>query len=207
MDDELVFRMAFWVLFVILLVIRVTAMVRLRLAGQAVLPDSQAIRQEGRGLFALRLASWFLMVGWMGCYAIYPAWMVYLQIDLQPWIRWFGFILGLGSLALLAWTQAALGTQFSPQLRLQEGHHLVTSGPYGRVRHPMYSSMFGLGAAFALVTANWVFVALAVAVIAGLLVRARREEEMMLAEFGEEYRQYMRRTGRYFPKTGVETPA
>jgi len=200
MNAEFVFRMAFWALFVILLFIRVTAMARVRRAGKAVMPDAQAIQQEGKGLFAVRLATWFLMVGWMVCYAIYPAWMVYLQIALQAWMRWFGFILGLGSLALLAWTQAALGTQFSPQLRLQAGHQLVTSGPYARVRHPMYSSLFGLGAAFALVTANWVFVVLALVVIGGLLARVPREEQMMLVEFGDDYREYMLRTGKYFPR-------
>jgi protein-S-isoprenylcysteine O-methyltransferase Ste14 len=66
----------------------------------------------------------------------------------------------------------------------------------------MYSSLFGLGAAFALVTANWVFVALALVVIAGLFARVPREEQMMLAEFGDEYREYMHRTGRYFPWPG-----
>jgi protein-S-isoprenylcysteine O-methyltransferase Ste14 len=200
MNAEFVFRMAFWGLFVILLVIRVVSMARVRRAGKAVMPDAQAIQQEGKGLFAVRLATWFLMIGWLVCYAIYPAWMVYLQIALQPWMRWFGFILGLGSLALLAWTQAALGTQFSPQLRLQAGHHLVTNGPYARVRHPMYSSLFGLGAAFALVTANWVFVVLALVVIGGLLARVPREEQMMLVEFGDDYREYMRRTRKYFPR-------
>jgi protein-S-isoprenylcysteine O-methyltransferase Ste14 len=200
MNAEFVFRMAFWGLFVILLFIRVTAMARVRRAGKAVMPDAQAIQQEGKGLFAVRLGSWFLMIGWLVCYAIYPAWMVYLQIALQAWMRWFGFILALGSLALLAWTQTALGTQFSPQLRLQAGHHLVTSGPYARVRHPMYSSLFGLGAAFALVTANWVFVVLALMVIGGLLARVPREEQMMLVEFGDEYREYMGKTGKYFPR-------
>ncbi len=206
MNTEFVFRMAFWGLFVILMLIRVTAMVRVRRAGKAVMPDAQAIQQEGKGLFAVRLGTWLLMIAWLVCYAIYPTWMAFLLVGLQPWIRWFGLLLGLGSLALLAWTQAALGTQFSPQLRLQAGHHLVVSGPYRRIRHPMYSALFGLGAAFALVTANWVFVVLALVVIALLLARVPKEEQMMLAEFGDDYREYMGKTGRYFPKPGVETP-
>jgi len=60
--------------------------------------------------------------------------------------------------------------------------------------------MFGWGTSIALVTGNWVFVLLAVAVIAGLAARVPKEEQMMIEEFGEEYKAYMQRTGRFFPK-------
>jgi len=76
----------------------------------------------------------------------------------------------------------------------------VTTGPYARVRHPMYTSMFGWGMALALVTAHWIFVVLAVLAIAGLIARVPREEQMMIEEFGEEYKAYRQRTGRFFPK-------
>lgn len=75
----------------------------------------------------------------------------------------------------------------------------MTTGPYARVRHPLYTAMFGVGIAFALVTANWVFVLLAVAAI-GVVARVPREEQMMIEEFGEEYKAYMQKTGRFFPK-------
>ncbi len=76
----------------------------------------------------------------------------------------------------------------------------MTTGPYARIRHPLYSSLFGIGVAFALVTANWLFVLLAVLVIVGLIARVPREEKMMLDEFGDSYRDYMLRTGRFFPR-------
>jgi len=60
--------------------------------------------------------------------------------------------------------------------------------------------MLGYGTSLALVTANWVFVVLAVAVIAGLFARVPKEEKMMIETFGDEYTAYMQRTGRYFPK-------
>ncbi len=76
----------------------------------------------------------------------------------------------------------------------------MTTGPYARIRHPLYTAMMGYGIGLALVTANWVFVILAVAVIAGLCARVPKEEQMMIKEFGEEYKAYMQRTGRFFPK-------
>ena len=60
--------------------------------------------------------------------------------------------------------------------------------------------MFGYGTGLALVTANWVFVVLAVAIIAGLFARVPKEEQMMIEEFGEEYKAYKQKTGRFFPK-------
>jgi protein-S-isoprenylcysteine O-methyltransferase Ste14 len=60
--------------------------------------------------------------------------------------------------------------------------------------------MLGWGTSVALVTANWVFIVLAVVAIAGLFARVPREEQMMIEEFGEEYKAYMQRTGRFFPK-------
>jgi len=64
-------------------------------------------------------------------------------------------------------------------------------------------SEFGVGIGLALLTANWCFVLFAVAMIAGFVIRAPREERMMLEAFGEEYQVYMQRTGRFFPKFSV----
>lgn len=93
-----------------------------------------------------------------------------------------------------------LGSEWSPQLQLREGHHLVTSGPYARIRHPMYTGITGFGVGLALVSANWVFVALVALVVVGLLLRIPREEEMLIAEFGDEYRMYKQRTGSLLPR-------
>jgi protein-S-isoprenylcysteine O-methyltransferase Ste14 len=60
--------------------------------------------------------------------------------------------------------------------------------------------MMGYGTGLALLTANWVFLVLAVLIILGLIARVPKEEQMMLDEFGDQYSVYMKRTGRFFPK-------
>jgi protein-S-isoprenylcysteine O-methyltransferase Ste14 len=82
---------------------------------------------------------------------------------------------------------------------MREEHHLITSGPYAHIRHPIYIAISGFGIGFALVSGNWIFVALAVVFIAGLLVRIPREEQM-IGEFGDQDRVYMQRTGRLLPR-------
>jgi protein-S-isoprenylcysteine O-methyltransferase Ste14 len=200
MTTETTFRLAFWILFGVLLLIRAYSLFRVRQAGERFLPDRAAIEREGRGMFAIRFVGFFILIALLVFYALNPPWIQALLIPFPPWLRWLGFFLGLTSLALMAWTQVELGTQWSAQLQLREEHHLVTTGPYARVRHPMYTSMFGWGMALALVTAHWIFVVLAVLAIAGLIARVPREEQMMIEEFGEEYKAYRQRTGRFFPK-------
>lgn len=200
MTTESVFRFAFWVLFAGVFVMRIYFALRVRRAGEQVMPDRKAIESEGRAMFAVRVLMFFLLLAWLVLYAINLPWMGVLSIPFPGWLRWAGFAMGLASLGFWTWVQVALGKEWSPQLQLREEHHLVTTGPYTRIRHPLYTAMLGYGASLALVTANWVFVVLAVAVIAGLFARIPKEEQMMIMGFGEEYKAYMQRTGRFIPK-------
>lgn len=165
------------------------------------MPDREAIQREGRGAFGVRvLLLFFLLLARLVLYAINPPRIGVLASAFPDWLRWLGFALRLVMLALLTWSQAVLGKQWSAQLLLREGHHLVTTGPYARVRHPVYAATAGWAVSLALLTANWVFVLLIVPTIVGLVSRVPREEQMMIEEFGEEYKAYMLRTGRFFPK-------
>jgi protein-S-isoprenylcysteine O-methyltransferase Ste14 len=197
---ESTFRITFWVLVAGVMLMRIYFTWRVRKAGERVMPDNQAIEQEGRGMFALRVVMFFALIGWMVCYAISPEWMSILSITLQGWLRWVGFGVGLASLGFWIWAQVELGKEWSPQLQLREEHHLVTTGLYKHVRHPLYTGMMGYAAGLALVSANWIFVILGVVIIAGLITRVPKEEHMMIDEFGKEYRAYMEKTGRFFPK-------
>lgn len=200
MSTETIFRLAFWVLLAGVLVMRIVFALRVRRAGERVMPDRQAVEREGKGMFAFRVLIGCLLLAWLVVYAINPPWLEALSVPLPDWLRWAGFALGLASLGLWTWTQVALGKEWSPQLQLRDEHHLVTTGPYTRVRHPLYTAMIGYGIGLALVTANWVFIVLAVVMIAGSVARLPREEQMMIERFGEEYTAYMQRTGRFFPK-------
>jgi protein-S-isoprenylcysteine O-methyltransferase Ste14 len=202
MTTDLALRIAFWILIVGVFAMRTYFSLQVRKAGERLLPDQQAIQQEGKGMFAARVVMFFLLLGWFVLYAINPTWLAFLAIPLPDWLRWLGFILGLASLGFWTWTQVALGKQWSPQLQLREEHHLVTDGPYTRIRHPLYTAMMGYFAGLAFLTANWVFLILAVLVILGSIARVPKEEQMMLNEFGDQYKAYMGRTGRFFPKIG-----
>ena len=111
-----------------------------------------------------------------------------------------GFALASCGLVLLGAVHAALGANFSPRLELRQAHTLTRTGPYARIRHPMYTSGFLLVIGQGLLTANLVVLLLPLVMLTVLVVvRLPDEEAMMRERFGEEYQAYMRQTGRLLP--------
>lgn len=110
-----------------------------------------------------------------------------------------GAALALTGALLAAWAKTRLGRLFSPQLGVQAEHELITSGPYGVVRHPMYLGLidFLLGSGI-----FWNDVGL---FIVGLLfvlyfmAQIRIEERMFARHFGDAWNEYRRRTPALFP--------
>ena len=77
----------------------------------------------------------------------------------------------------------------------------MTRGVYRLVRHPMYTSFFISGLGQALLLANWIAGPAALVAVAVLvIVRVPSEEQMMIAQFGNDYRDYVHRTGGILPR-------
>ncbi|HEX8992050.1 MAG TPA: class I SAM-dependent methyltransferase [Anaerolineales bacterium] len=208
MNAEATFRSAFLVLLVMLIAMRVYFAVRVRRAGGTLLPDRPAIEREGGpGYLAVRVMAFLFLIILLTLYILGNKWIEAASFSLPAWLRWTG--LGIGIASLLFWTrsQAELDTQWSAQLKLTRSHRLVTSSPYAGIRHPLYMGMFAWCIALPLLTANWIFFAICALAVVGILQRVPKEEEMMIAAFGEEYRAYMRQTGRYFPRLRPDRPS
>jgi protein-S-isoprenylcysteine O-methyltransferase Ste14 len=116
-------------------------------------------------------------------------------------VPWIGAATMIASLWLFWRSHADLGQNWSVSLELRDGHQLVTRGVYRSVRHPMYASIWLWGVAQGMLLQNWLAGWLVVPVFAAMyFLRTPREEQMMLEAFGDEYRSYMRRTGRLVPR-------
>ena len=142
-------------------------------------------------------------IGMVGIPFVYilTSWLDVFAFSLPEIIRLFGIGFNIVGLVFLAWIHRALGQHWSMMLKLGEGHKLVTTGPYARIRHPMYTFFYILVISTALISAN-LFVGIFGIGAWTLLyfVRIGDEEKMLLEEFGEEYQKYMERTGRLLPK-------
>jgi protein-S-isoprenylcysteine O-methyltransferase Ste14 len=120
---------------------------------------------------------------------------------LPNWAPWCGTIVMLMSLWLFWRSHADLGRNWSITLEVRKGHELIKHGVYRWIRHPMYAAIFLFCVAQGLLLQNWlagwsVLVAFAIM----YLVRTPREERMMIEVFGDQYRDYMRHTGRLLPR-------
>jgi protein-S-isoprenylcysteine O-methyltransferase Ste14 len=120
---------------------------------------------------------------------------------LPNWVGWIGVVL-FGLATWLLWrSHADLGRNWTPTLGIRDEHRLVTEGVYKYIRHPMYAAHWLWAIAQVLMLHNWIAgYSFLVIVVPHYLLRVNLEEQMMLGQFGEEYRAYMERTGRMIPR-------
>ncbi len=129
-----------------------------------------------------------------------------LSLDLPPGIDLALLVAGslvyFPGIAFLLWARLTMGkmyfvsTSFGAQLYAD--HRLVTKGPFAIVRHPMYLGLIAAAPGSLLLYQTWT--ALAYALFAPFVLRrAHREEQVLAAEFGEEWQEYCNRVPGFFP--------
>jgi len=119
---------------------------------------------------------------------------------LPDWVFYPGIFLMLLGVFLRQWAIAVLGRFFSLTVRVAEDHRVIDKGPYRLVRHPSYSGVLitFIGLSLAVQSLGALLVLLSVFVVS-YGYRMRVEEKALLAELGEDYSNYMKRTKRLIP--------
>jgi protein-S-isoprenylcysteine O-methyltransferase Ste14 len=118
-------------------------------------------------------------------------------------LRSFGVLMLASGLTLLAYAHSHLGRSFHSLVVAKQDHVFVDSGPYRWIRHPIYSAYMLNYIGSGLVAANWVLTLIPALTFAVLVAtRIGREEQVLIDEFGDQYIDYMRRTGGLFPRFG-----
>ena len=203
MDTESVFRVILICLFCVFSIIRIEYHRLARRAGFETLAEEGKRHSFFLGLFIIyEIITLFL-------YLFYPHSLSWAMVLTPVWLRWIGVSLGILSLIMFVWVHRSLGRNFSAKLRIKEKQNLVINGPYQRIRHPMYTAFYLLNIAVFLLTSNWFIGATWLTILTIIIaLRVKREETMMADRFGDAYRDYMRRTGRFFPAIRADkTPA
>ena len=127
--------------------------------------------------------------------------LAFADYRLPVFAPWLGTALMIAALWLFYRSHADLGKNWSVTLELHKGHQLIRRGIYRSIRHPMYMSILLWGLSQGLLLRNWLAGWSGLATFSVLYaVRTPREERMMIEFFGEEYLNYMRQTGRIFPR-------
>ena len=109
-----------------------------------------------------------------------------------------GVVLCALGIGLAIWARAYLGRNWGMPMSRKENPELVTTGPYAYVRHPIYTGMLiaMLGSAIG----ESPFWSLPLVLFGIYFVySARNEEKLMIEQFPEQYRAYMKRTNMLVP--------
>ncbi len=132
---------------------------------------------------------------------LFTPWLAFADYRLPAWAPWCGAVMMCFAIWLFWHSHADLGRNWSVTLEVRKDHQLISHGVYRSIRHPMYAAIWLISIAQALLLQNWL-AGWSALVTFGLMyfVRISREERMMCEVFGEEYRLYMRQTGRIFPR-------
>ena len=95
----------------------------------------------------------------------------------------------------------SLGKQWTYAARVIKGHELITQGPYGVVRNPIYLGMFGLILSTCLAFSRWWSgLAAVVFFLIGNHIRIRTEEQLLRETFGDQFDEYARRVPAFIPQ-------
>lgn len=133
-------------------------------------------------------------------YLIQPKWMMWSAIAFPAWIRWTGAALLVAGATLICLGLVGLGRNLAFAVAPKQDNELVTTGLYRWVRHPLYTAFLIEAAGISVLTANWFAAVTAGSMWTLLVFRTRQEEEKLVERFGDDYRGYMERTGRFFPR-------
>ena len=133
-------------------------------------------------------------------YLINPAWMAWSKIGLPESARWLGVGIGILCGSGIYWLFSSIGTGITPVSATRKEHKLVTHGIYRYIRHPLYTVGSSLFVSFGMMADSWFIAALGIFTFILMAIRTPKEEANLIEKFGDEYREYMQRTGRFLPK-------
>src|SRR5579863_5995507 len=140
------------------------------------------------------LAIVLLSTGWI------PLRFLYVQVwPVGLWPFWLGAAVMIAGLLFAVWAREHLGSNWSRSVTIKQDHELITSGPYGVVRHPIYTGILTgfLGSAIALSQVRG-FLAFGLIFVA-FWIKLRMEEQWMRSQFGETYTAYAHETAALVP--------
>lgn len=191
--NEIIFKISFVALFIVYVLIRVPfAKIHQK---EEILNRIHAAREKFM-VFLMSIGLLLMPMLWL-----FTTWLDDFSMEFPVWLRFAGVALAGGSLFYFQWIHQTLGANWSPTLEIRKGHQLIKSGPYKNIRHPMYAQIWLWTIAQCLMISNYIAGFTGIMAWAVLyFIRINQEEKLMIDKFGAEYEEYMKQTGRVFPK-------
>jgi len=120
-------------------------------------------------------------------------------------IIWDYASIALGGLFTIVFVVSLFATHKIRQMRMPPGDvdKLVTGGPYRLIRHPNFAGLISMNIAYLFFFRTLWLVPLIIAFVSLWYLEAKHEEMILIERFGNEYKEYMRTTGMFFPRQRI----
>ncbi|MGH9715180.1 MAG: methyltransferase family protein [Candidatus Acidiferrales bacterium] len=130
-------------------------------------------------------------------------WFGILNRRFVPWSYWIadaGVPLTAAGIGFAIWARNHIGRFWSATVAIREEHQLIRTGPYARIRHPIYTGILVALVGTALVVGTCRGVLAFLLILSSLAFKARREEALLTREFGPAFDDHRRHTGFFLPR-------
>jgi len=160
----------------------------------------ERMKNEGTATFLiLRICGGLL---WMIAF-LFP-WFpgLFHRVSYEPLItlQTAGVLLSIISIPMGISVFTSIGKNITDTVETRKHHQLITNGIYRYIRHPLYTTGLFFFIGLGLLASNWLMLILSAAVMTTLYTRTFAEEERLIETFGDQYRAYMERTGKFMPR-------
>jgi protein-S-isoprenylcysteine O-methyltransferase Ste14 len=103
-----------------------------------------------------------------------------------------GLAVEAAGLSLAIWSRRHLGTNWSGEITIKVEHELIRSGPYRRLRHPIYTGLLTMSLGAVFVTGEWLALIGLALIVFAYWRKIKLEETNLDVAFGADYDAYRR---------------
>ena len=114
-------------------------------------------------------------------------------------LEWFGVAVTACGASIAIWARSTLGSNWSDKVVLKVDHQLIRSGPYRYLRHPIYTGVLLAMVGTTLTNGRWRCVVALAVLSVNYFIKAKREEKILSARFGDAFAEHKRNTGFFLP--------
>jgi protein-S-isoprenylcysteine O-methyltransferase Ste14 len=172
-----------------------------RLASREHGSSLNQLSNEVRGLIIIRATLGIVFYSALIAWLVWPSRLRWMYVPIPDSVRWVAVGLLAPTLFLFARSFQALGANYRGGVGLYPDHTLVMSGPYGRVRHPIYAAFIAIMSLVLVLSANWVLGASGLLLVVSIAIgRIPIEERELHERFGSLWEVHRARTGSLLPR-------
>jgi protein-S-isoprenylcysteine O-methyltransferase Ste14 len=139
-----------------------------------------------------RIAVWGVMLAWLILFSdrMRPGVLSERFLPMDPAIAYVGLAITIIGLGFAVWARFAIGRNWGGLITVQQDHKLMRTGPYGIVRHPIYSGFMLATLGTAIIVGEIGGLVSVALIVISWGYKARLEESFMVEQFGAEYEDY-----------------